>query len=230
MLELQGRDRELLRVCAEQQFLTLGQVRSFFSGSQLKRSARRRVAALRAAGLIRWCESPLGERQPILRVTSKGLSLAEDAGAALVKPRRHLPAATFIHDALVTSVRLRLQTFWKATFIPECAIREGEFPVIPDGVFAFTSGVAIALEVENSLKHKKRFVRLAQRWKDADSILAVLYVAKDETLRARLQSFITSAGVNKPLGLVSWTSLSCGQPEIWTVRGPMRWLHQKEFG
>ncbi|MCC7441300.1 MAG: replication-relaxation family protein [Bdellovibrionales bacterium] len=219
----------MLRVCHEQQFLTREHVRAFFPENSSGREARRRVGELERAGLLRRIPCPVQEGTFLVRTTAQGRAFAVNEGSPHIRPISTLAAATLLHDALVTSVRLRLRHLWSARFIPERAMKEGDYPTIPDGVFVFASGKAVALEVENSDKGVSRFRRLAARWNDVAAIDAILYVTRDEELKTKLQYYLKGASTTKPLGVLAWPALRVGRPKVWTLRGEFPWLDRREF-
>jgi hypothetical protein len=134
---------------------------------------------------------------------------------------RRLNANTLIHDALVTSARLKLAQFWNAKFIPERAIKPKDFPEIPDGIFYFKSGKGVAIEVENSDKGRFRFLKLLSRWKFHPSMGAILYIASNPTLFKTLCGYIQEAPlmVEPLIGIIPWEQLKNGSLMVSTQIG-----------
>ncbi|MGE4108219.1 MAG: hypothetical protein AB7F66_13475 [Bacteriovoracia bacterium] len=229
MIQIQSRDRAMLRICYEQQFLTMPHIREFYPNNKSGKEAIRRAGALAKSGFWYKAPSPLNPKELIYRVTSRGKDIAQAEGAPKINGLKTLSMATLLHDGLVTAVRLRLGSIWNARFVCERAIKEGDYPQIPDGLFFFPSGLGIALEVENSEKGKTRFIELANRWAATPSVFAVLYVAKDQDLANTLKKFVGQASPTKPLGVVDWTSLRYGWPTVWTIRGELDWFQRREF-
>jgi hypothetical protein len=226
MIEIQKRDLEILACCQDQQFLTHGHVQRFFFKGAHERKARERVRELEGVGLL--TQVPL--RQPgqpkIIRLTKQGLGLIEEKRQVRVNALKVLNLNTLEHDAIVTSVRLRLAEFWDATWIPEQVLKASSPIEIPDGIFSFPSGAQVMVEVENSRKDRPRFHRLLERWRDVQPML-VLYVATSPALFREIKSWIEDGPQDLPIGLVEWGELETGEPLIWTQRGELALLSQR---
>lgn len=227
---LQKRDRELLLLCYEHRFLVGDVVREFFFAGNYY-LARRRLRLLLEHKLLRETNNPGLSKSRILTLTPAGYRIAQSETKHVIRGSTRTGRATFFHDQLVTAVRLRLARFWSATFVPELALKQTEFNgEIPDGIFEFSSGAKIAIEVENSDKGKGRFQRLAARWAKYPDILLVLYVASSRSLYGCLKRYLETLGSEaQPLGLIVWEDLQAGAPKVWTSRGEMDLLARREF-
>ncbi len=117
---------------------------------------------------------------------------------AVTSSRQRLDPRTLVHDAIVTSVRLRLSYFWDGSWIPERVIKQDEYPQIPDGLLVFQSGKKVAVEVENSPKDKTRFFQNMERWRKTDFKL-VLFVATTTALVARIEGYLKEGPQGLPL-------------------------------
>jgi DNA-binding MarR family transcriptional regulator len=220
MIEIQKRDVEILRICHEQQFLTREHFRTFFNTHQS--AADRRLRKLIQADFIQIEFHPQWGREPILRLTRNGYYLAKKNHTLPEMGYPKLNLSCLIHDALVTSVRLRLSQFWSAHFVPERAIKNQQSAFeIPDGIFYFPSGRGIAIEIENSNKGKFRLLKLLDRWKAQPQIAAVLYVASTQELFRTVLNAIQEAPLlpETLVGVVEWTALQKGIPPVTTKIG-----------
>jgi hypothetical protein len=226
-VKLQSRDEQILKLCYEQQFLSARQVQThFFDGSQP--NASRRMILLTEAGFVR--HIPESERVlgRLYHLTGRGVQVAKELVPHNVPQRRRFSIATMPHDLLVTDVRLRLSHFWDGLWIPERAIRASEYEQIPDGLMLFRSGRKIAIELENSIKSKRRYQQILPRWTGTNTFL-VLYVATSAVLAVRLKSILRDAPRGAAYGLVEWEQLRSGGPLVWTPRGEADLLARREF-
>ena len=108
---LQERDRSLLQVCSEHQFLMFEHVEHFFFPDASARRARERLLELERAGLIRR-EKPISVAdRTVIRVTPEGQRLVAPQTRKNVQIRK-LDLSTLEHDAHVASLRLRLAQLW----------------------------------------------------------------------------------------------------------------------
>jgi hypothetical protein len=228
LIQLQSRDLDILRICHEQQFLTLDHIRHFFPNTH-RTISYRRLGELKKAQLLTTEYHPLSGNHALIRLTALGHQAVQDQSPFQIVPGRRLNPNTLIHDALATSVRLRLSQIWTADFVPERAIKMKNFPEIPDGIFFFSSGNGIAIEIENSDKGRSRFVKLLARWKTAEKIIFVLYVASHPALFQILKSYLKYGSQDQPIGLVLWDDLKNAFPTVYTCRGEVDLFSRKEF-
>jgi len=218
MIAIQPRDRKLIDLTYEHQFLRVEDAKDFIYAAKESRSQRRRIAELAAAGFIRFEALPFASSKRIIRLTSSGIKLAEIDRAERIPQLRKISIQTLLHDSIVTSVRLRLAGLWDATWIPERLIKSESFPQIPDGVVVFESGTTIAIEVENSPKGPKRFRELQERWRRSKVFLC-LYVASCDVMYRLVQNYLKQGPHDLPFALVNWRELESGTPRAWTVQG-----------
>ena len=228
MIQLQARDRYLIHLTYEQQFIGVDQAHEFIYSSMETREKQRRISELEQAGIIRR-EKGLGyDRAGIIRLTQSGLKLAEVERAERVPQLRRISVQTFLHDSIVTSVRLRLSQLWNATWIPERLIKSESFAHIPDGVLVFPSGSIVAVEVENSPKGPKRFREIQERWR-ANPIKLCLYVASSEIMARVVRKYMEGGPRDLPFGLVNWQDLKKGKPTVWMPQGEIDIFSQREL-
>lgn len=216
MVELQERDKTLLRICYEQQFITAADAAKYIFEDRYK-VAWRRLASLRKAQLLK--SELVHDRVLIFRVTKLGQSAAEESGALPVPQLNRVAPERVNHDRLVTLVRLRLAELWDAKFISEQALeKEAE---LPDGVLEFASGKKIALEVEASLKGRTRFLKRLRYLGDKGYYL-ILYVASTEHLFDALQQYLKDSDVRCHVGLTVWSKLESSTPLLWSKVAPLK--------
>ena len=223
----QARDREIVRVCYEQQLISLKQVaRYFFSGDLAY--ASRRLKGLEAEGFLKQVRPIANYSGRLYQVTGLGVKLARTISTLEVPQRRTFGLATLEHDLLVTSLRLRLRELWDSAWLPEKILKAAEYRQIPDGVALFRSGRKVALELENSSKGKRRYLSIWKRWVGTETFL-VLYVATHPGLAQFLRKLFLVAPKGVALGVVEWESLESGCPKVWTPAGELDLLNRREF-
>jgi hypothetical protein len=170
-----ARDLDIVQLCYEQQFLTVDHLLPLFRGGQ-KDVVLRRIKKLQGAGLVTLEKAHVSVgRTSLLRLTKKGDQLgAMRSGYDM--PRAHsLDYRTLEHDALVTTLRLRLREFWDFTWVPERALKD-RYKIVPDGLVQFASGVTFAVEVENTMKGAARQRAILDTWDRAEGVYMVLFV------------------------------------------------------
>jgi len=214
MISLQSRDKQILKLCYEQQFLTSDQIADHFFSSY--REAARRIQELGNAGYLVFEKHPLKNNARALRLAERGLQVASQLSAVAI-PQRWTPSQVE-HDALVTRVRLILEKRWDGTWIPEKAIRGFRTGEVPDGLFIFENEAKVAVEVENSLKGRARFEDRLRRWKDI-KVKIVLYVATKPEVHERLRVFLDGAPRPPLFCLTQLEELSKEDPSIWCPIG-----------
>ena len=228
MIQIQGRDLEILRLCYEQQFLLSQQIESYFFETKTPQNARRRLRELEAAGLIIRSTLQLSTQKALIRLSAKGLKFIEGSHPFLVPQVKKVDLRTFHHDAHVTEVRLRLLQFWEGIWIPERALKSEDFPQIPDGVIELTSGKRVAVEVENSVKGIKRFHRNLERWLKVEVNL-ILFVPTSSSLEALVHKYLSSFRSSIPAGCVTVSQLKERSPLIWTREGNLSLLSRRNW-
>lgn len=219
---LQARDRAILRSCYEQQFLLIEHVQRYFFGDCHRRKADERIQELVREGLLLRDGFLKSRGRPVIRLSPKGRKLVEaEHPIGGIPYVRRLDLTTLEHDAIVTSVALRLAEVWDGVWVPERALKKDEFSTIPDGVFVFTAtGSKVAVEVENSLKGKTRFMGLLDRWRGT-KMRVVLFVPTKYDVEAKLREWIADGPKGVPFALVGWPSLRDGKPYAWSPKGAL---------
>jgi hypothetical protein len=226
---LQARDKRLLLLCYQHQFLLTEHTLHLFENRSY-REARRRLLELTKSGFLFEEKNAVVGRKPIHRLTSLGAKIAASEAAETIPQQRVLKTAELVHDAVVTSVRIRLESIWsEGSFVPERLIKKSQYRQIPDGIFQFPSGKGIAIEVENSDKGRSRFLRLLSRWSDVRHIILILYVATSDSLYESVKRYLSTAPKDQPVGLLHWHHLHEGKPLVWTPRGEMPLLERRGF-
>jgi len=229
---IQERDRGLLRCCYEQQFLLMEQVARYFFGGGNRSASYRRIKKLESGGLLRReRHSVLGGRE-IIRLTRQGIELAQTLSPALVPQLGKVPLATLAHDALVASVRLRLEELWTGTWVSERALKPESFEQVPDGLFIFPSGKKVAVEVETSPKGKARLMDHLASWarkQNGERLFLVLYITPDPGIERLLRRCIEESASQVPIAVVSWPELDTNMPLAWTVKGEIDLFSRKEI-
>jgi DNA-binding MarR family transcriptional regulator len=214
MVSLRDRDKRLLRLCYEQQFLLSDVVADHFFTSYGE--ASRRLKELKDAGLLETMRAPTNYKRWVYRLSRKGAALASELSDT--KLSLHWDPLYLEHDATVTAVRLQLEKLWDGLWVPERAIRGYRPREVPDGLFVFPNGAKVAIEVENSLKGRARFEARLLRWKDID-VKIVLYVATKPEIFDRLRVFLEGASRPPLFCLVQLSELWRPQPEVWSPLG-----------
>ena len=231
MVVIQNRDREILRVCYEQQFLLFEHLEQFFFKGKVRQKVYERIKELEKIDLIQREQSIAFGRNRVIRLTQNGVGLVR-AGLPVAIPQfRKLNLQTLVHDAIVTSVRLRLAELWDGKWIPEGLLKKKEYLQIPDGIVAFTSGKKIAIEIENSLKGKTRFQELMNTWANGSGteVGLVLYVATTPTLFKSIEVYLTEAPRKPIFALVEWEQLRTGAPKVVSPHGVIDLFSRRSF-
>lgn len=225
---LQVRDREILSCIYEQRFLLMHHVENYFFKNKSPAKARERILELGKSGFICKETNPILGNRKCIRLTQLGIQVVEEFHALILKQKRNLDFRTLNHDAIVSSVRLRIKQLWDGVWIPESALKIQEYPQIPDGVIVFPSRRKIAIEVENSAKGKERFLSLLNRWKSVD-IFLVLFVVTQPVLFQVIRKNLSVDSSGLPFGVVQWPHLENGLPKVWTQRGELEIFTRREF-
>lgn len=212
-IQITQRDREILRLCLEQKFLTFEHVESFFPESSTKNLTSRRVGILKDSGIIKILASNVLKRQYIMTLTSFGETVArQDYAIELdtnLKPQR----STLVHDSIVTSVRLKFGClFPDSKWMPERAIKPMDLDYLPDGIVEMLCGERIAIEVENSIKWYARYHALMRKdWSELP-FDKVLFVATSEKIATSIERCISSAPERPIFGVMRLSELLNNNP------------------
>lgn len=217
---LTERDKGILRLCYEQQFLLRDHLEPFFEGCSIRR-INFRLQQLIDGGYLRREHYPELGLQSIYRLTSVGIKLTQDLNPRTRRYLSKINSTTLFHDALVTSCRLKFSKIWTAQFHPERELKESEFPEIVDGLWRFQSGKFVALEVECSDKGRKRFLRRLHNLGRIESITLILYVVPNERMLSIVRTYLKDSPSEQPSGVCLWGDISAGLFVIQTNRGPV---------
>lgn len=171
-----------------------------------------RIAELEAAGLISRQRVISIERYSVLKLTDLGRQIAAQQSPYNLSPAKLVDLATLEHDAIVTSVRLRLHELWDGHWVPERALKD-KYPIIPDGLFQFrATGHLVAIEVENSIKGRSRFTDLLKEWRRTEGVMLVLYVATHSEIFRVVKEYLKAAPPQPAFALALWPELEAGKP------------------
>lgn len=219
MIQLQPRDCALIDLIYEHQFITTFEAERYVYKSLNARRVRERILELERSGLLRREPSITFGHRNVLRLTKSGLTIADTRRPFIVRQRSKLDLSTLLHERSIIMTRLRLSELWDGRFIPEAALKQAEFPRIPDGVWIFPNGNQIALEIENSLKGPERFHQIQDRWKGI-AVKAILYLATTPQIHANVKRYIETGSRNLPFVLTTIENLEREQPEpAFTIMG-----------
>lgn len=218
---LQERDRRILQLCYEQGFLTVEHLhRGFFPGAGMG-AAYRRVRELEAGGLLRRSRVSVLSGQQVILPTPTGVEIARGLSACEVPVRKKPLLHTLDHDALVTSVRLRLQEIYgvaTSTWVPEGHLKRKGGEQVPDGVLYLGPTQQIYVEVENSIKGGKRLVSILDQYRRNSARIPVLYVAASSTIERVLTRVFWEYKESTQFSLITWERLNSDDPVIWSPR------------
>ena len=227
VIEIQERDKKILKLCYEQNFLLSEHISDHFFQSDSKLAARR-IKKLQESGYIRYGAHPFDRKRNLIRISRLGKMIASSMSPIEFPYCNAISKYTLAHAALVTSVRLRLEKIWDGVWIPEMALKQLDTVEVPDGVFLFKSGTRVAIEVENSIKGKSRFLKRLAAWREEDEEI-VLYVATSEEIYRYLKDYLQHAPVKPLFALVLWDELKTGQPVAWSAQGELGIFLRREL-
>jgi hypothetical protein len=226
---LSARDREILRIAYEEQFVGLGTLAKFLFGGSIK-LASRRVLKLAHLRLLKQEILRLPSSPKVLRLAPVGQRMAKTISSFEIRQKRRVPLSTFEHDASVIHARLELGRRFEGLWVPEKAIKAHNLRKVPDGILVFPSGKRIAIEVENSLKSKSRYRDLWETW-GSEGFMVVLYIATRGSIATSLRRLMTELcpeGVL--LALVEMDALGRDEVEtVWTPHGPLPLFSKRTY-
>jgi hypothetical protein len=214
MVSLQERDKRLLQLCYEQQFLLSELVADHFFSSF--KEATRRMRELEQADYFETRQHPEHAQKKFFRLTKKGARVASERSNVDVGLR--WSPHYLEHDSAIMAVRLAVEKRWDGLWVPERAIRGFRPGEVPDGLFIFPDGAKLAIEVENSLKGRTRFEDRLRRWKDI-AVKIVLYVTTKPEVHDRLRVFLDAAPRPPLFCLTRLQELGKAEPEVWSPLG-----------
>ncbi len=214
-MELQQRDKDILTLCYEQRFLLIKHISQYYFKSNYS-EAKRRVRELKKANLLREAGARLG-RNKVLELTKEGRKLADSYSRIGPLPRYDLDPATLEHNAYVTEARLLIQKRWEGHWVPEHALRVENPREIPDGIFIFeeTENEAI-IEVENSLKGRKRFESRIRSWFHGRKTVLVIFIATSNEIYNNLARFLEKAPERPAHIVMTLEDLNTEEPGGWS--------------
>ncbi len=174
-MQFQSRDREILNWVNGLGFASVAQISGFMR--VVETTAYIRTRKLVEAGYL-MRERILHGQARTHRVTKKGVAASGDALA----PLPCVPLATYRHDAMLVDLALKLERETGGHFTPERRIRHdeglsgaGTAGHIPDGYLYIEEGKPIAIELELSLKSRRRIEHIINRYAGNLAIEEVWY-------------------------------------------------------
>lgn len=226
---VQERDKEMAKTIYEEQFLRLSTISRFFFNESFQ-SASKRVLKLVNLRLFRFEKLNLPGAPKVVRLTPNGVKLARSVSPFEVKQKRKVPLSTFEHDSVVSMTRLKLKEYFDASWIPEKALKSHNLKKIPDGILLFQSGRRIAVEVENSVKSKDRYLEMWREWESHDFLL-VLYVTTNDIVHKAIQKRMSEfPGTKVRFGLIHLNVLMEASAEsVWTPKGSVALFGRRSF-
>ena len=207
-LRLRIRDLEILHYIATQKFATVSELYSLFWKS--KKSSKyhyKRLYRLKEHGLIEPIESLINAMAGYT-ITSNGVHLLKLHGYEVTSCvfKKDTYTGTYRHDLLVNSLKvILLKSPLIKNFIPEHHIikklvKDLEVKKIaqnkdkiPDGIFTLwvqEKPQKVALEVELSLKSKRRYEVIFSKHLLSKNWETIFYIVKDEKMRKKLMDYL----------------------------------------
>ena len=205
---LKRKDLEILKYISSQSFATTSELYNLFWKSKKETiSHYRRLSQLKKAGFIDSLKAP--ESLMIgYAITLKGQNLliayGYEVSPCVVKKDSY--TGTYEHDLLVNTVKnILLKSSLVENFIPEYQLaykllksskikKRGELrDKIPDGLFTLfveRKPQLVALELELSLKSKKRYENIFSKHLLTKKWDTIFYVVKDEAIRDKLLDYL----------------------------------------
>ncbi|MCC7442161.1 MAG: hypothetical protein IT285_11035 [Bdellovibrionales bacterium] len=226
MIQIQARDREILRVIYEQQFLRPRELmRGPFKGVH-RTEVYRRIRELESAGYISRKQYVPGG-YTFIRLTDPGLEVARSESRWDFHYNRRLNLDWAQHDALVTQIRFRLEALLGGDWMPRAVLlrdytgEKGSSAAIGDGAMVFASGKRIVVEVEELARRRDVYIRVLQAWAHPAKATVVLFVA-DGIIYRKLQKLLPHAPPQQPFALTTPEELFRDPPAPpWSIRGPL---------
>lgn len=228
MIRFQERDNRILRLSYEQRVLTAPMIRKFIFRDIDERAYRRRLLLLEKAGLIRLDQRVQYYGNRLVQLTRAGRIVVESALGIRIPQTQKLDLNTLLHDAAVTTVRLRLEELWDGRWLPESLLKSEELRQIPDGLWLFPNGNRVAVEVERTPKGPTRFHELQSRWRGV-RVRIVLVVAMGEAMEQQARKYIETGPADLPFGLVRLDALEDGTPKVWSRAGELDLFNRRNF-
>jgi len=196
---IQERDRKLLQLAYEHQFVSTNQIRRVLFKNVHMSECYRRLKELEQSGFITRTAPITAGTGAYVRVTPDGASAARGISIYEV-PQNRLNLYAIAHDMLVLDARVRLlELFNDAIWTPEQTIKKDWAPSrlssycyddlqYPDGVMTLSNGNRIAIELENAAKSKERYGQIFRKWSRSDKVEYVMYIATSEQIKKTVLS------------------------------------------
>ncbi len=191
-IRLTQRDLELMRWINGFGFLEVGQIAEKFSMSPVTAYARLRKLVTHA---YLTHDRVLHGKPGAYRVTAEGTAVAGD----VLSPLKKVSLATYDHDMKVAEVSLALGARFQGEFIPERRLRRevgirgvGHRGHVSDGVF-YHDGKRIAIEVELSLKGKRRREKIYRHYLKQFDFQGVWYFCGNKEIERKMQPLAEKA-------------------------------------
>ena len=203
--KLTGRDEKILSLLGEYGCVSAERIKAYFwNSTSTSRAHYRRLGVLRRRGLV---ENTIGDRAMTIgyRLTKRGKEVLRNSPAANLRPaNRRAYKTQFEHDQYLIDLRRILQESpIVKEFKTEAEVRKQlidsnakllhweNLPHIPDATFSLVmpgQTMRVALEVELTLKNKKRYAKIFRNHLLARTWEMVIYVVKDANFRDRLMA------------------------------------------
>ena len=207
---LTHRDKDILVYLLENKFADAESIRIQFWDSSVSKLHYRRLRLLQKRGLIEVFTKD-GSNCSLFRLSSKGKRILAILGIN-TQPYGRVRAiyrSPFEHETAVRHVRDTLQkSSLVSNFIPERKVRailggkygkqspSQERYKVPDGMFSLQAQgkiFRVALEVEMTLKSKKRYRNSFECLLTSPDFDLIFFVVKDKPTREKLMSHVTEA-------------------------------------
>jgi hypothetical protein len=206
-MRVTARDQLIFTLCYEHGFLAVQHLKGFFPSD---RERRMRMAEAIRDKLIFRADPPIPSISSIFRLTTKGENLVESFYPYRIPPKRILSPATYIHNMKVIDARLRIAPLWDGVWTPESRLPKATSE-IPDAIFTFPSGKEVYVELENSVKSQKRFLRRLETFKNVE---LTLYIATQPEIERALKKYLSVE--TPPAGVVLLSNIKWPNTPVWT--------------
>jgi hypothetical protein len=188
VISLTSRDLELLKKLSSHGMLSTKQVGQLFFPGVAITTVLRRLRLLEASFYVRRILG-LESQEALWVLAAKG---ALEASVPL--PKRHWSKNMLEHDFKLLSLRLAMESIGVSkSWMPEHIIRSSIFEkygllrakdkLVPDGFMAVeVDGIkhSIAIEVELTIKSRKRYLETFRRYSEKEGISGVWYLGRDK--------------------------------------------------
>jgi len=233
---IQERDRKLIQLAYEHQFVSTNQIRKFLFKNVHMSECYRRLKELEQSGFITRTAPITAGTGAYVRVTPDGASVARGLSIHEV-PQNRLNLYSIAHDMLVIEARMRLLEIWNdALWIPEQTIKREwapsklcyeEEPQYPDGIVECANGTRVAIELENAAKGKERYRQIFKKWSRSDKVNYVLYVVTSDSIKKTIMSCMNEYESMNGLVVLFNELLSSNKPEVLNQSGKL--FHLKPY-